>query len=304
METTLNPASKRAAHAVPGGLVRPNGAAKRRAVPLGGNGVASQARERGGPHPGNDGGARSSKGGGAPRMRAEERRRHLIGVAVRLFAARGFSGTTTKAIADGGGVSEAIIFRHFKSKEDLYGAILREKARQYGYREMLGALRKFARRGEDERLVFHLVLHTLESFEKDPDFHRLMLHAALERPDLVKVGRRILGMQMFKLLCGYVTQRQKAGAFRKGPPELLAFGILALPMHFGMVTQVIGVKRMHRPMHELAAIFTEIILDGMQVPRGSGGVGNGATAARKGDGGASGKQTSAAMRTHRERGAR
>src|ERR1700679_44185 len=131
METTLNPASKRAAHAVPGGLVRPNGAAKRRAVPLGGNG----------------GGARSSKGGGAPRMRAEERRRHLIGVAVRLFAARGFSGTTTKAIADGGGVSEAIIFRHFKSKEDLYGAILREKARQYGYREMLGALRKFARRG-------------------------------------------------------------------------------------------------------------------------------------------------------------
>jgi TetR/AcrR family transcriptional regulator len=304
METTFHPASKQTAQAVPGGFVRPNGAAKRRAAPPGTDGVAAHLRNGAPLHSGNGASARSGKSAAVPRMRAAERRRHLIGVAVRLFAARGFSGTTTKAIAEGGGVSEAIIFRHFKSKEDLYGAILREKARQYGYREMLGTLRRFARRGEDERLVFHLVLHTLESFEKDPDFHRLMLHAALERPDLVKVGRRILGMQMFKLLCGYVTQRQKAGAFRKGPPELLAFGILALPMHFGMVTQVIGVKRMHRPMHELAAIFTEIILDGMQVPRGSGGARNGATVPRKGDGAATGKQTSAAMRTHRERGAR
>jgi TetR/AcrR family transcriptional regulator len=207
------------------------------------------------------------KGAGAHRMRAAERRRHLIAVAVRLFAARGFSGTTTKAIAEGSGVSEAIIFRHFKSKEDLYGAILREKARQDGYQQLIRRLQTFAARGEDEQLVFHLVLHMLESFENDPEFHRLMLHAALERPDLVKVGRRILGMPIFKLLCAYVVRRQKAGAFRKGSPELLAFGIMALPMHFGMVTQVIGIKRMTKPTRELAATFTEIILDGMQVPR-------------------------------------
>jgi TetR/AcrR family transcriptional regulator len=222
-----------------------------------------------------------TKAAGAHRMRAAERRRHLISVAVRLFAARGFSGTTTKAIAEGSGVSEAIVFRHFKSKEDLYGAILLEKARQDGYQQLIRSLKGFAKRGEDERLVFHLVLHMLESFESDPDFHRLMLHAALERPDLVKVGRRILGMPIFKLLCGYVIRRQRAGAFRKGQPELLAFGILALPMHFGMVTQVIGIKRVNKPMHELAAIFTEIILDGMQVPRAAeGGSRNGLAAVR------------------------
>jgi TetR/AcrR family transcriptional regulator len=209
------------------------------------------------------------KGAGAHRMRAAERRRHLIAVAVRLFAARGFSGTTTKAIAQGSGVSEAIIFRHFKSKEDLYGAILREKARQDGYQQLIARLQTFAAHGEDQQLVSHLVLHMLESFESDPDFHRLMLHAALERPDLVKVGRRILGMPIFKLLCSYIVRRQKAGSFRKGPPELLAFGIMALPMHFGMVTQVIGIKRMNRPIRELADTFTEIILDGMQVPRGA-----------------------------------
>src|SRR5277367_6412354 len=165
------------------------------------------------------------------RMHAADRRRHLIAAAVRLFATRGFSGTTTKAIAEAGGVSEAIIFRHFKGKEDLYGAILREKARQDGYDQMIDLLQGFAREDDDQRLVFHLVLRTLESFERDPDFHRLMLYAALEGHDLAKVSRRVLGMPLFKLLHGYVARRQKAGAFRNAQPALLAFGIVALPMH-------------------------------------------------------------------------
>ena len=197
-------------------------------------------------------------------MRAADRRTTLIAVAVHLFATRGFSGTTTKAIAEAAGVSEAIIFRHFKSKEDLYHAILREKARQDGHGRTMTLLEGFAKHDDDERFVFHLVLCILESFERDPDFHRLKLYAALERPDLVQVSRRILGMQLFKLLRRYVARRQKAGAFRKGPPELLAFGIMALPMHFGMVTKVICAKRVSTSTRELATTFTQIILDGMR----------------------------------------
>jgi TetR/AcrR family transcriptional regulator len=200
------------------------------------------------------------------RMHAADRRRHLIAAAVHLFATRGFSGTTTKAIAEAGGVSEAIIFRHFKGKEDLYTAILREKARQDGYDQTINLLQGFARRDDDARLVFHLVLRTLENFERDPDFHRMMLYAALEGHDLAKVSRRVLGMPLFKLLHSYVARRQKAGAFCKGRPELLAFGIVALPMHFGIVTRVICVKRMDVSSRELATTFTRIILDGMRVP--------------------------------------
>jgi AcrR family transcriptional regulator len=201
------------------------------------------------------------------RMHAADRRRHLIAAAVRLFATRGFSGTTTKAIAEAGGVSEAIIFRHFKGKEELYGAILQENTRQDGYDQMIDLLQGFARLDDDERLVFHLVLRTLESFERDPDFHRLMLYAALEGHDLAKVSRRVLGMPLFKLLYGYVARRQKAGAFRDGQPELLAFGIMALPMHFGMVTKVIGAKRVDLSSRELATTFTRMILDGMRAPK-------------------------------------
>src|ERR1700677_1791525 len=61
------------------------------------------------------------------RMPGEDRRRQLLKVAIESFAQNGFSGTKTKEIAAAAGVSEAILFRHFASKEDLYHAILDEK---------------------------------------------------------------------------------------------------------------------------------------------------------------------------------
>ena len=204
------------------------------------------------------------------RLSAAERRRHLIGVALRLFATRGFSGTTTKAIAEAAGVSEAIIFRHFSGKEALYLAILREQARQDGYYKTMRLLRGLAARNDDEGLIFHLVLRTIESFERDPDFHRLLLYAALEGHPLAKVSRRVLGIPLFKLLLNYVKRRQKAGGFRPGRPELIVFGILALPLHFAMITKVIEAKRVEVPSRDLAEAFTRLILDGVESAKPDG----------------------------------
>lgn len=62
------------------------------------------------------------------RMAGEERRLQIVRVAVSLFSQRGFRGTTTKEIANLAGVSEAMVFRHFATKEELYAAILDHKA--------------------------------------------------------------------------------------------------------------------------------------------------------------------------------
>src|SRR5882724_8098229 len=66
--------------------------------------------------------------GAGGRMAGEERRLQLLAVAVSLFSKRGFRGTTTKEIAQAAGKSEAMVFRHFASKEELYTAILDHKA--------------------------------------------------------------------------------------------------------------------------------------------------------------------------------
>src|SRR5215471_17984420 len=66
----------------------------------------------------------------AQRMSGEVRRQQIVEVAADLFSKKGFSGTTTKEIADGAGVSEAIIFRRFSTKRDLYRAIIDFKTQQ------------------------------------------------------------------------------------------------------------------------------------------------------------------------------
>src|SRR5262245_263065 len=94
------------------------------------------------------------------RMNGDERRQHLIEVALHLFATNGFRGTTTRAIAEAAGVSEGIIFRHFPTKSDLYIAILNHKARQQGIDRMLQTLRRTMANEDDEALVLQLALKT------------------------------------------------------------------------------------------------------------------------------------------------
>jgi len=196
-------------------------------------------------------------------MHAAERRQHLIATALHLFATRGFRGTTTKAIAAAAGISEAVIFRHFRAKEDLYVAILREKARQDGYTDMMEIVQGCAQRDDDAGVIRQLALTILERFKQDPDFHRMMMYAALEEPELGRIGKRIFGLRLSEFLREYVARRQQAGAFRKGDPALLAFSIMALPLHFAMVTRVFGIKRINGSNRSLADTFTSILLAGL-----------------------------------------
>lgn len=57
------------------------------------------------------------------KLSSTERRAAIIQAVRRVFSERGFHGTTTRALADAAGVSEALLFRHFPTKEALYTAM-------------------------------------------------------------------------------------------------------------------------------------------------------------------------------------
>lgn len=60
------------------------------------------------------------------RMTAEERRLSIIKAAQRAYAQYGFFGTTTRDLAREAGVSEALLFKHFATKDDIYFAMLEQ----------------------------------------------------------------------------------------------------------------------------------------------------------------------------------
>ncbi len=57
------------------------------------------------------------------RLSAEERRDAITRAVVPVFAKKGFAATTTKDLAQASNVSEALLYRHFPSKESLFGHI-------------------------------------------------------------------------------------------------------------------------------------------------------------------------------------
>ncbi len=64
------------------------------------------------------------------RLPAAKRREQLLDVAAELFSVRGYAGATTAQIAKEAGITEPIIYRHFKSKRDLFVALIERTGRQ------------------------------------------------------------------------------------------------------------------------------------------------------------------------------
>lgn len=60
----------------------------------------------------------------ATRLTGEERRRQIIAVTLPLIAAHGVQDTSTRRIAAAAGVSEATLYRHFASRNDIFLAAL------------------------------------------------------------------------------------------------------------------------------------------------------------------------------------
>lgn len=64
--------------------------------------------------------------GQGSKMSKEMTREGILQAALELFSDRGYSGVSTRNIADRAGVSEMTLFRHFETKRDIFKSVLEE----------------------------------------------------------------------------------------------------------------------------------------------------------------------------------
>jgi AcrR family transcriptional regulator len=191
------------------------------------------------------------------------RRQDILAAAERLFSQKGFNGTTTKALAAKAGVHEAILFRYFKNKRELYRATVELKLA----RNRPAALQQMGHAAEnlDDRAFFEaLAIGLLTRFEEDPSIPRLILHSALDGHEPPKLAaERQLRVEQPTL--DYISKRIRDGAFRKIDPQhgVYAFGA----MLFGYIVrqQVLGMaKHAKHDRKKIAKDFVTIFLDGIR----------------------------------------
>lgn len=155
------------------------------------------------------------------KLSGEERREAIITAVRRLFADKGFHGTTTRELAQAAGVSEALLFKHFPNKEALYSAMLLSCCQQKdpAMVERMKALEPSA--STLVFLVHRLVSHMLDGRPTGDDEqavqHRLMLRSLLEDGEFARIFLKRIPALWISKVTESLQAAVKAGDAVAGP---------------------------------------------------------------------------------------
>ncbi|MFN0278080.1 MAG: TetR/AcrR family transcriptional regulator [Pyrinomonadaceae bacterium] len=204
------------------------------------------------------------------RMKGDKRREQILQTAVNLFSQRGFKGTTTKEIARAAGVSEAMVFRHFATKDELYGAILDNKSCSDGVHrfpwEANETLQEAIKQKDDFAVFYNIALDAMNKHQSDVGFMRLLFYSALEEHELAERFFHDFIEKVYEFIGAYVARRQLDGAFRKINPRIAVRSFLGMLIHHSLNNILWDKKRVILDIsnEEAAKNFAEILLRGIR----------------------------------------
>lgn len=201
-------------------------------------------------------------------MSGDARHAQLLHIAVKLFSEKGFSGTTTREIAKCAGISEAMVFRHFANKEELYNAILDHKACSHGLQSLPWEDEeiKTLRQAKDDFAFFsRLAANAFRNHKRDIAFIRLLLHSALEGHELSEMFLEKFVLRLYDFIGSYIEKRQADGAFREGDPKIFVRAFLGMLVHHSLNNLVLDPKRRMLDVsdEDAAENFARIFLNGI-----------------------------------------
>ena len=196
------------------------------------------------------------------RLSASDRKKQLLEVATRLFAQQGYAGTTTREIASECGVTEAILFRHFPSKEELYWQVIEAKRVSRGFLERLKEILESDM--SPMEVCVAIAKDRLERNFGDPTMTRLLLFSTLENHELSYRFYRNFIAEYHEHLVEYIQKRIAEGVFRPVDPLLAARSFLAMIFYHFMIQELFGAKRIQAfGPDQLSRHIAEIWLGGM-----------------------------------------
>jgi len=201
------------------------------------------------------------------RMKADERRQGIIRAAMEVFARNGFGGSTTREIAKNAGISEAMIYSHFRNKQDLYTAIIDEKLQES---EPLYYPLDAMRNKDDPRVFTTIISNYLRRHSEDTTFLRLLLFSALEGHELASMFVAGPVRKFFEFLADYIGERTDEGAFKPVNPEITSRCLLGMVHYFVLLREILGDDTL-KPLDPTEAIETivKIFCEGILVDDGN-----------------------------------
>lgn len=150
---------------------------------------------------------------------AEDRRLQIMDAALPIFAEKGFKGATNRDIAQAAGIAPGLIYWYFKSKEDLFNAILDEFL---PFGQMAIPLETMTE--VPPRQLLPLMARGISGIFDQPRVLLILRILIAESMRLPETGERFNTAikRMLDPLSIYIAAQQQTGLLRAGDPLLMA----------------------------------------------------------------------------------
>lgn len=155
---------------------------------------------------------------------ASDTRDRIIASAARIFSQKGFQRASLDQVAADAGLTKGAIYWHFKSKNDLFFAILDSRLRQ-DTAPLLGDLHKLLTEGGDARAALAAMFEAgMQRCTTDPDWPRLYLEClVLARDPDVRQRLSAFYDEVWTVSRGFTSQLQAHGLTHPGiDPQVAA----------------------------------------------------------------------------------
>ena len=159
----------------------------------------------------------------------------LLATSRRLFAERGYHGTSIRLITRRARTNLGAVTYHFGSKEALYHAMLTQIAEPLVEAVEAAA----AAPGGVPQRIEAIIRAYFEYFERCPELPAILVHELALGRRLPAPVRQALG-RLVPTLVATVEEGQRSGCIAPGPPIPYVLSIIAQPFYFSTVRRAVA----------------------------------------------------------------
>lgn len=165
----------------------------------------------------------------------------ILKAGLRLFSKKGYLGATTREIAKDAGIAEITLFRHFPSKEKLFGEIISK----YSFLPTLkNLLNEISSLSYTEALIV-IATKFLETLSVRKDLVRIMFSEMHRYPEQVQRVYNSFVDEVIKTLASYFEDMQQKGELKEFDATVAARAFLGMFFSF-FISQEIKMRKKYK----------------------------------------------------------
>ncbi len=200
-------------------------------------------------------------------MNAEERKKHILTCAKKLFSQHGFYKTQISDIISDAGIARGTVYQYFSNKDDIFVTLVEDFYHDWEKSITLKLENLNLDQISPKQYIFHRIKNTLVFLETDRDLCNIVLRMGIGLHRDFDTLIEKFEKKIIKLVSGDLELGIRYGSVRKNINMELTANLLAGALFRLSYFYFVQKKAPHLDLDEITKEILDIIIPGIFVPQ-------------------------------------